>query len=258
MHTEVRLRRPPRVFAVVLILIGLALAVGGLRLATLGGSFYYVLAGLALVASGVLLWRRDRRGSLVYGLLLVATLVWSLYEVGVNLWALAPRLLALFVIGAWLLTPWFRRSLYSPAEPPPLFGRRGSIATLAGIIVVGAIANTLGARASIPAHEAKPPSVASTPQAATPPSPPPPTTGAEWQNYGNTTAGTRYVRIDQLTPDNVGKLKEIWRYRTGRGGAFKATPIQVGDLLYACTGGNVIVALDAESGAERWRFDPEV
>ena len=257
MHTEVRLRRPPRVFAVVLILIGLTLAVGGVRLATLGGSFYYVLAGLALVAAGALLWRRDRRGSLVYGLLLVATLVWSLYEVGVDLWALAPRLLALLVIGVWFLTPWFRRSLHSPAEPPPFFGRRGTVATLAGLIVVGAIANILGARASVPAHEAKPPSVPSAPQVATR-TPPPVTSGTDWQNYGNTTAGTRYVRIDQLTPENVGKLQPICHYRTGRGGAFKATPIQVGDLLYACTGGNVIVALDAESGAERWRFDPEV
>jgi membrane-bound PQQ-dependent dehydrogenase (glucose/quinate/shikimate family) len=257
MHTEVRLRRPPRVFAVVLILIGLALAIGGVRLATLGGSFYYVLAGPALIASGVLLWRRDRRGSLVYGLLLAATLLWSLYEAGVDLWALAPRLLALFVIGAWFLTPWLRRSLYSPLDPPPLFGRRGTVATLAGIIVVGAVANILGARASVPAHEAKPPSPTSAPQAHMQ-MPPPVTNGTDWQNYGNTTAGTRYVRIDQLTPDNVGKLQQIWHYRTGRGGAFKATPIQVGDLLYACTGGNVIVALDAESGAERWRFDPEV
>ena len=70
MHTQVRLRRPPRVFAVILILIGLTLAVGGVRLVTLGGSFYYVLAGFAVLASGVLLWRRDRRGSLLYGLLL--------------------------------------------------------------------------------------------------------------------------------------------------------------------------------------------
>ena len=66
------------------------------------------------------------------------------------------------------------------------------------------------------------------------------------------------MRIDQLTPDNVGKLQKIWHYRTGRGGAFKATPIQVGDLLYACTGGNVIVALDAETGERRWEFDPQV
>ena len=120
MHTEVRLRRPPRVFAVILILIGLTLAVGGVRLVTLGGSFYYALAGLAILASGVLLWRRDRRGSLVYGVLLAATLLWSFYEVGVDLWALAPRVLALVVIGAWFLTPWLRRSLYAPAEPPPL------------------------------------------------------------------------------------------------------------------------------------------
>ena len=85
------------------------------------------------------------------------------------------------------------------------------------------------------------------------PAQPPVTSGTDWQNYGNTTAGTRYVRLDQLTPDNVGKLQKIWHYRTGRGGAFKATPIQIGDLLYACTGGNVIVALDAETGERRWR-----
>ena len=52
MHTQVRLRRPPRVFAVILILIGLTLAVGGVRLVTLGGSFYYVLAGLAVLGVG--------------------------------------------------------------------------------------------------------------------------------------------------------------------------------------------------------------
>ena len=258
MHTEGRLRRPPRVFAVILVLIGLALAAGGVRLVTLGGSFYYALAGLAIVASGVLLWRRDRRGSLVYGLLLIATLLWSLYEVGTDLWALAPRLLALLVIGAWFLSPWLRRSLYSPAPPPPLFGRRDSVAALAGIAVFAVTVVVVGARASVPAHEAKPPAVSNTEQAEAPQTKPPVTTGTDWQNYGNTTAGTRYVRIDQLTPDNVGKLQKIWHYRTGRGGAFKATPIQIGDLLYACTGGNVIVALDAETGAERWRFDPEV
>jgi glucose dehydrogenase len=194
MHTEVRLRRPPRVFAVILILIGLTLAVGGVRLVSLGGSFYYVLAGLAVLAAGVLLWRRDRRGSLVYGLLLVATLLWSFYEVGVDLWALAPRVLALFVIGAWFLTPWLRRSLYSPAEPPPLLGRRGAIAVLAGIVVVGVTATVIGARASVPAHEAKPPAATNAPQADSPLAPPPVDTATDWQNYGNTTAGTRYVR----------------------------------------------------------------
>jgi len=258
MNNEIRTRHPPRVFAVILMLIGLALASGGVRLATLGGSFYYVLAGLALLASGVLLWRRDRRGSLLYGLLLAATLAWSLYEVGLNFWALAPRTLALLVIGLWFLTPWFRRALYSPSPPPSLFGGRTGASAMVAVAVIGAAIIVVGARASIPAHEAQPPSSIGTPQAGTGETPPLARAGTDWENYGNTTAGTRYVRIDQLKPDNVGKLQRIWEYRTHRGGAFKATPIQVGDLLYACTGGNVIVALDAETGARRWEFDPHV
>jgi quinoprotein glucose dehydrogenase len=40
-------------------------------------------------------------------------------------------------------------------------------------------------------------------------------------------------------------LELAWTYRTGAGGAFKATPLQVGELLYFCTGGNRVVALDA-------------
>src|SRR5262249_22584912 len=62
----------------------------------------------------------------------------------------------------------------------------------------------------------------------------------------------------QITPDNVGQLTEVWHYRTGRDNQFKATPIQVGDALYFCTAFNVIVALDAESGARQWEFDPQL
>src|SRR5687768_11256054 len=198
MQTEVR-RRPPRVFAVILILIGLVLAIGGVQLVSLGGSFYYVLAGFTLLASGVLLWRRDRRGSLLYGVLLIATLLWSLYEVGTDLWALAPRLLALLVIGMWFLTPWVRRSLHSPSEPPPLLRGRAGVSKLAGVIVVAVTIGVLGVHADAPqaiAVETQAPGAAAT----------------DWPHYGNTTAGTRYVRIDQLTPDNVGELQKIWHY----------------------------------------------
>lgn len=74
--------RPPRVFAAVLLLIGLALGLGGLRLAALGGSFYYVIAGVVLIASAVLLWRGDRWGTYVYGLLTLGTVIWALAEAG--------------------------------------------------------------------------------------------------------------------------------------------------------------------------------
>ena len=80
----------------------------------------------------------------------------------------------------------------------------------------------------------------------------------EWHHYGNTTHGTRYARLDQIDASNVGGLQEIWHYRTGRTGQFKATPLQIGDLLYVCTAMNVVVALDAETGAKRWEFDPQL
>ena len=78
----------------------------------------------------------------------------------------------------------------------------------------------------------------------------------DWQHWGGTAAGTRYVPFDQINASNVGKLQVAWTYRTGVGGAFKATPLQIGDTLYVCLARNIISALDADTGAERWRFDP--
>src|SRR5690606_9690920 len=51
---------------VLLFLIGAILTVGGVQLATLGGSWYYLIAGLALIASGLLLVLRDVRGAWIY------------------------------------------------------------------------------------------------------------------------------------------------------------------------------------------------
>ena len=84
--------RPPRIFASLLLLIGLVLAIGGVRLASLGGSLYYVIAGLLLIVSAVLLWRGRRSGAYVYWLLTVGTVVWALLESGFDGWALAPRI----------------------------------------------------------------------------------------------------------------------------------------------------------------------
>ena len=93
------MRRPPRIFAAIVLLVAIAFIYGGVQLIAVGGSFYYVLAGLALLTSAILLWRGNKLGSHIYGALLAATLAWSLYEVGTDLWALAPRLGFLSVLG---------------------------------------------------------------------------------------------------------------------------------------------------------------
>lgn len=111
MATITDVYRPPRVYAAVLFIVGAAVAVGGVQLAALGGSVYYLVAGVLVIASAVFLWRGSRLGAWLYAAMLVGTCVWALWEVGVDGWALMPRLLMWIVLGLWLLTPWARRGL---------------------------------------------------------------------------------------------------------------------------------------------------
>lgn len=98
---------------------------------------------------------------------------------------------------------------------------------------------------------------------------------AGWPAYGNDAGGQRHSPLDQITPENVDDLEVAWTYNTGdiiatggyeaasHGGSpasttFQNTPILHGDTLYICSPFNRVIALDAESGAERWTYDPEV
>ena len=233
---------PPRIFPIFLFVIAAPLILGGVQLVFLGGSFYYLLAGILLVASGRRLLVADPMGSVIYGGLLVATVAWAFLESGTNLWALAPRILPLAAIGLWFLTPWLRNSLYN-GKPPPLFQSTVSqgVAVFVALITIGVFiagsgwnVNPLTARSGINTVN----------------------TQTDWPSYGNTLGGSRYSPLEQINRDTVQDLEVAWTYRTGVGGAFKATPLQVGELLYVCAGGNVIIALDAESGELAWQFDP--
>lgn len=81
-----------------LAVIGLVLTIGGVQLAALGGSWYYLIAGLALIVSGFFLVFRDIKGVWIYGATFLLTLVWALWEKGLNGWALVPRLVGPLVL----------------------------------------------------------------------------------------------------------------------------------------------------------------
>jgi glucose dehydrogenase len=100
-----------KIFALIVALFGLALAAGGLWLITLGGSWYYLLAGAGMLVSGVLLFLQRLSGVWLYWLVFIGTLIWALWEVGLDPWALLPRVLALAVIALLSLAfvPWLRR-----------------------------------------------------------------------------------------------------------------------------------------------------
>jgi quinoprotein glucose dehydrogenase/quinate dehydrogenase (quinone) len=58
----------------------------------------------------------------------------------------------------------------------------------------------------------------------------------------------------QINTANVGKLKEAWRFRTGVAWDFKQTPQMANGLVYICTAGNTLIALDSDTGEQKWRL----
>ena len=79
-----------------------------------------------------------------------------------------------------------------------------------------------------------------------------------WPQVGGDSSGHRYSPNTQINRDNVKHLKEVWRFESGDvtpATSLQVTPILVEDQLVLCTPRNQIVSIDAETGAERWRFD---
>jgi quinohemoprotein ethanol dehydrogenase len=83
--------------------------------------------------------------------------------------------------------------------------------------------------------------------------------GQDWPTYGLTSAETRYSPLQQINAANVNRLGLAWSYDVGPGGgAQEATPLVSNGTLYGITNWSVVFAVDAVTGKERWRWDPEV
>ena len=90
--------------------------------------------------------------------------------------------------------------------------------------------------------------------------------GADWPYYGGDGMAQRFSPLTQITPANVGQLERAFVFHTGDlppgdgAGRYAAetTPLKIGDSLVMCTAMNRMISIDAATGEERWRFDPEV
>ncbi|MGK2953543.1 MAG: PQQ-binding-like beta-propeller repeat protein, partial [Thiobacillus sp.] len=258
----------------ILILLGTVLGTGGVWLAALGGSWAYGVAGIALVSCGALLVRRRRIALGVYAALLVAMVVWSLWEVGLDRWALIPRGALLAVMGLWLLAPWIDRSLgkAGAAQSPAQSSWRGPrVGLAAAMLVVVAIAAASITRDpfDVVGRLPDPPVTAAAPQGRADVSGFPGALDAaadDWPAYGGTGQGQRYSSLQDITPETVHRLGLAWIFHTGesfRPGepverTFEVTPLKIGDLLYLCSVRQHAIALDAATGQVRWRFDPNI
>src|SRR5258708_27583101 len=89
----------------------------------------------------------------------------------------------------------------------------------------------------------------------------------DWPAYGRDAGGTRYSPLKQIHKGNIASLKVAWTYHThaldvasdlNQKAAFEATPILFEGNLYLSTPFDQVIALDPATGAERWKYDPDV
>ncbi|MDQ6664944.1 MAG: PQQ-binding-like beta-propeller repeat protein, partial [Acidobacteriota bacterium] len=93
-----------------------------------------------------------------------------------------------------------------------------------------------------------------------------PVKDSEWPAYGRDGGGTKYSPLASINRKNVKSLKAAWTFhvgdmhKTGRGraSAFECTPLFVDNTLYVTTGFGRVIALDPDTGKQRWVYDPHI
>ena len=80
-----------------------------------------------------------------------------------------------------------------------------------------------------------------------------------WLSYGRNQSETRFSTLKQINDTNAKRLGLAWSYVVGAGGGNQeGTPIVWNNTLYGITTWSVVYALDARTGKELWRWDPEI
>ena len=80
----------------------------------------------------------------------------------------------------------------------------------------------------------------------------------DWLTYGHNYENQRFSTLDQINRDNVTQLAPRWIYQTGISATFLASPVVADGVMYVSTPRNDVVALDAVTGVEKWRYRHEM
>jgi quinoprotein glucose dehydrogenase len=247
------------VTAALIAVLGLALVGEGAWLLSVGGTWVYVALGLGFLATAALLFMRNRRALIVFALLVLATLAWALVEGGFDWWTMVPRGDIVFLVGLWLLMPWVVRSLNRPPKTWQYWDTSTRLLTaslfIAAAVGVASMFTDVHDRVGRveTANDTPPPGLWGVPE-------------GEWRAWGRSNAGDRWSPLAEITPANVTKLQVAWTYHTGDirsdkdplETTYELTPLMVHNTVYGCTPHDIVFALDADSGAEKWRYDPKL
>lgn len=258
MQLDLTARAGPRgmfwIATVAILATGAVFLLGGMILVANRGSPVFGIEGALLLASGGCFIRRSPKAIWLLAVLTGLNLAWALAEVGLDGWALLPRLDVAAPLMILAALPVVRDQLSAATPRDDVWTTRVTVAALAaiGLTIAAAVAV-----AAWPASGRLPP----------PPSPSR-TTVAEadaWTAIGHDSSGDRFSPLADLQVGNVRHLARVWDYRdderarTPSPGTFsnrdEATPLEVNGRLYVCLSDNSVLALDAETGRRQWRFD---
>ena len=78
---------------VILLVTGLFFAIGGFKLVSLGGSWYFLIAGVITLLSAIQFFRRKSSAVGLFALVFLGTLIWAFFDAGLDFWPLVSRLM---------------------------------------------------------------------------------------------------------------------------------------------------------------------
>lgn len=76
----------------------------------------------------------------------------------------------------------------------------------------------------------------------------------DWPSYGLDLQSQRFSNLSQINQRNVSQLKTAWSVETGVKATFQATPIVVNGIMYVSLPFNHVLALDAATGKQLWKY----
>ncbi|POU68993.1 membrane-bound PQQ-dependent dehydrogenase, glucose/quinate/shikimate family [Pantoea sp. PSNIH4] len=233
----------------VLLATGLFFTIGGGKLAMLGGSKYFLIAGIVTILSAIQFFRRKASAVLLFALVFIGSLIWAPIDGGFEFWPLVSRLMVPtgFMILALLTLPALRKREDKPSAAKAAWGASAVLA----VAMVATLVQMFQPHPPV-AFDGQPLPLVPVDKA---------NAQKDGDNYGNTPGGSRFVALDQITRDNVKDLKVAWTFHTGdvpdsptgNGAEDQQTPLQIGDRIYMCTPHNNVIAVDADSGKQIWK-----
>jgi len=256
--------------AILMALFALPLLIGGGYLLSLGGSPYYVIAGIMMLLTAWLLLKRHWGAYALYSLFIIGSVIWAVWEAGFYWWALATRLGFPLIFGLLMLLPWVAKkmgdhkskiltaptgnTLHTPSstgaaqvQPPvsqPLTSapadthNTGNPLYYWGLLasVVAGAAVSFGSMANNPTDklgrlDLNTSTSDTTANLGDALSNGQQTPEGDWSAYGRTDYGQRYSPLSQINTENVKNLEVAWQIQTGD----VKGPKDIGETTYQAT-----------------------